>query len=186
MNFRPPCRIFEADLTNLMHITRERGNKNSGLVMRWLELSQLMVNAPVQPGKDILLKLNQIKKLESEYLLNRNIKTLQDISIAAEEIRNGLTMEEAGININDIDSYMVLTGNLVSIEKRMGHTDAQGIIPDLERSVKKMPAAFDTVKKLVDRQVANIKMTWTIARYVALLAIISLFILFVHPCFLAG
>ncbi len=167
---------FEANLNNLMMITRERGSKNSGLVLRWMETSKKMLSASARTDETIVQKLNQIKQLESEYLLFRNIKTLQDISIIAEEIRNQITPEEGGIDLNDVDSYMVLTGNLVSVEKRLGHTSTQGIIPELESALQKFPALFSNLNLMISKQFSRTKVIWTIARYIALLVLVSLFI----------
>jgi PAS domain-containing protein len=165
---------FESGMNNLVLITYERGDKNSGLVKRWLALSRQMLDGTTE--KDMQQSLQRIKQLESEYLLNRDIKTLQDISIAAEEVRSAITMEVGGINLEDMDSYMVLTGNLVSIEKRMGHTDAQGIIPDLERSLRQLPADFINISILVRKQVTRSGMFWTLIRIAALLLVVTIIV----------
>jgi PAS domain S-box-containing protein len=179
--FSKQVNYFNANLNNLILIVRERGNKKSGLVLQWTGLSQKLLDAPEKPGTFILQRLNEIKQLETDYLLNRNIKTLEDIAVKTEEIRNQVTLEESSININDLDAYTVLTGNLVSIEKRMGHNSTQGVIPDLEASLHNMPSAFTDLNQLAVSHVNKVKTTWTIIRYIAILLIISLFIhLFVN------
>jgi PAS domain-containing protein len=167
---------FENDLNDLFMISRERGNINSGLVSNWLGLSKGMLTVPNMQDEKVLQGINQIKQLESEYLLSRDIRLLENISIAAEEIRNQLTPEEGGINIQDIDAYIVMTGNLASIEKRMGHANIQGIIPNLENSLQKLPVAFDTACKLIEKRAASIRIWWTIARYLIILLVVILYI----------
>jgi PAS domain-containing protein len=167
---------LENDLQNLFLISHERGNKNSGLVARWLGLSKKMLTEPILRNESQLQKLNQIKQLESEYLLYRDIVVLENISAAAEEIRNQLTPEEGGIDLVDIDSYVVLTGNLMAIEKRMGHASAAGIIPNLENSLHQLPVLFAASTRLMQESVAKIRIWWTIVRYVVILLVISLFI----------
>jgi len=172
---------IDADLNNLILITRERGNKNSGLVFRWLELSRRMLNNTVQPNQDIQKELNKIKNLESDYLLYRNIKTLQDISITVEEIRNQMGMEDGGISMDDLDSYMVATGNLAAIERRMGHENAQGIIPELEKSLQLLPTSFATTYQLIEKQVIKTQRFWNIIRYgMIILTIFGFIYLFIN------
>jgi PAS domain S-box-containing protein len=172
---------YEANLNNLILITHERGNQSSGLVNNWLEISQRMLNVAAEARNADAERLHRIKLLEAEYLLNRNPKILQDISISAEEIRNEITMEEGSISIHDMDSYMVLTGHLLSIEKRMGHTDIQGIIPDLENALQQLPQVFNTCRELIQKQVKRSHVIWTSLRILAIALIISLFVyLFVN------
>jgi hypothetical protein len=167
---------FRNDLQDLFMVSRELGDKNSGLVSRWLGLSKGMLAASNKPNEDVLRKLNQIKQFESEYLLYRDIRTLENISNTVEEIRSQLTSDEGGINLQDIDSYMVLTGNLMVIEKRMGHTGTQGIVPDLEKSIKKLPVAFDTADTLIKKSLVKTAIWWTIARYIVILLVVAIYI----------
>jgi PAS domain-containing protein len=167
---------FRNDLQDLFMVSREQGDKNSGLVSRWLGLSKGMLAVSNKPNEDVLRKLNQIKQFESEYLLYRDIRTLENISNTVEEIRSQLTSDEGGIILQDIDSYMVLTGNLMVIEKRMGHTGTQGIVPDLEKSIKKLPVAFDTVDKLIKKSLAKTEIWWTIARYLVIILVVAIYI----------
>jgi PAS domain-containing protein len=167
---------FRNDLQDLFMVSREQGDRNSGLVSRWLGLSKGMLAVSNKPNEDVLRKLNQIKQYESEYLLYRDTRSLENISNTVEEIRSQLTSDEGGINLQDIDNYMVLTGNLMVIEKRMGYTGTQGIVPNLEKSIKKLPVAFDTVDKLIKKSLAKTEIWWTIARYLVIILIVAIYI----------
>ncbi|HEX2393818.1 MAG TPA: GAF domain-containing protein, partial [Bacteroidales bacterium] len=166
---------FESGINNLILITNERGSKDKGIVSHWLKLSRNMLDATAS-NADIRNKLNQISLLESEYLLNRDVKILQDISVLAEEIRNSLTPEDEGIAVNDIDSYIVYTGNLASIEKRMGHNDVQGIIPELEASINQLTVAFAALNARIVVLVKNNILFWDIVRWLVTLIMVSLFV----------
>jgi PAS domain-containing protein len=175
-DFSTVLSAFENDLNNLFLISHERGNINSGLVSRWLGLSKGMLKVPNLPDEGVLRNINQIKQLESEYLLSQDIRILENISVVAEEIRNQLTPEEGGINLEDIDTYIVLTGHLAAIEKRMGHATAQGIIPNLENSIQQLPVVFNIAARLIEKHVAKISIWWTFARYLVILLVVSLYI----------
>ncbi|RPH68903.1 hypothetical protein EHM76_07475 [bacterium] len=168
---------LESGLNNLVLITDERGSRNKGIVSRWLNLGRNMLNGANDNNDAIRNNMSRINLLESEYLLNRDIKILQDISVLSEEIRNNLSMDDKGIVITDIDAYIVLTGNLLSIEKRMGHNDNQGIIPDLENASRQLRADFATLSKVIDNQLNNSLVLWTVSRWLIILVIIALFIM---------
>lgn len=167
---------FESGMNNLVLITNERGNKNKGIVNQWMTLSRNMINASEKNNAIIRGNLSRIDQLGSEYLLNRDMKALEEISILAEEVRNNLSMEE-GIAINDIDRYIVLTGNLVSIEKRMGHNNTIGIIPDLENSIKRLPSDFAALRVVTDDLLGKNLLYWNISRRIVILVFIVLFIM---------
>lgn len=166
---------IEVQISNLILITRERGNKNSGIVNQWLNLSRNMLTASANSA-EIQRSLNQIKLLESEYLLNRNVRALQDISVLVEDIRNSLSMGFDAISVTDIDAYIVLTGNLVSIEKRMGHHDGEGIVPDLEKSVQELPVLFTSLESRVDKLIKNNLTFWSIVHWINVLLLVTFFI----------
>ena len=169
---------FENNLNDLFLISRERGNINSGLVSRWLGLSKGMLTVFNLPDEEVQRNINHIKQLESEYLLSMDTRLLENIAVAAEEIRTQFTPEEGGISLADIDSYLVLTGNLASVEKRMGHASAQGIIPNLENSIQQLPIVFNTAGQLIENRVAKVSLWWTFARYLVMLLLVSLTIYF--------
>jgi PAS domain-containing protein len=170
--FSSAVKTYEADLANMMLIVKERGNKSTGLVNKWLQLSSGFNNSADQK---IQAKTEHIKVLESEYLLNRNTKSLEDILLTAQEIKSTEGDKIQTIS-GDLDTYITFTGNLISIEKRMGHNAGTGIIPDLERSLKRLPSAFTGLQSVAANHVHKIRLIWTISRYVMTLLIVALFI----------
>jgi len=171
---------YQASLYNLFLITKERGDKQSGVVKQWLDLSRQM--ALSQSGNtQVIQKISQIKQLESDYLIFRDLKTLENISVAAEELR-GMELSDTETEIlNSLDLYAALTGNLAGIEKRLGIGSAQGIVPDLEHSMKAIPAIFEQIDQQIRKQAQRIRVFWNIACYAVIILIVSLFIyLFVN------
>jgi PAS domain-containing protein len=178
---------IEAELDNLFFITNERGTRNSGIVSQWLGISKRMLAVPDLKDDRIVQLLIQIKQLESEYLISRDLRTLTSISSAVEEIRNQITTEESAINLGDVDAYMVLTANLASIEKRMGHNSEQGIVPDLKHSLDTLPVLFENTRNLIESGISGIKRRWAIAYYLVIAMLVAGFItLFVRVFSLAG
>lgn len=168
---------YDASLNNLILITRERGNKNSGMVKQWLEMSQQMiVLAAGNPAA--IQKLNLIKQMESDYLIYRNIKTLESISITMEELRGIMDSSDALSIISTLDSYTALTVNLATIEKRLGIANSQGIVPELEKSMYQLPVVFQQISQQIRSYANRIRVVWNILSYLLILSIVCCFIYF--------
>jgi PAS domain S-box-containing protein len=174
-DFTNEITAYEASLNNLVLITRERGNKNSGLIFNWRDRSNRMLSANAGGNDQSNDMLNRMRQLEGEYILSGDPKILKDISIIAEEIRSSLS-EESLISLDDIDSYLTITGHLLSIEKRLGYEGVEGIIPDLEKALQNMPEVFNTLRQMITIKVDVIRRNWTIARFMVIILIIALFI----------
>ncbi len=160
-------------LTDFFLVSRERGNAHSGLVSRWQALSDQMLAVSNPPGNDILQKLNLLKQSESIYLLQRDPRILELISLLCEEIRNQLIPEEGGIDLADLDAYVTLTGNLIALDKRIGTSDTGGIVADLTASLEKLPAVFETTKLLVNEIDAKRRIWWPLLQLLTVLLILS-------------
>ena len=155
---------YENALNDFFLITRERGDENSGLIARWQEISNrlLQMNAP---GNTIREKLNRIKVLEAGYLLHNNGRYLEDISLAAEDLRNDLSQIEDGAGVPDLDSYLVLTGNLLAVEKRFGSADSQGVIGEITTSFTTLGSASTAMNMRINEAVEKTTLRWTVLRY---------------------
>jgi PAS domain S-box-containing protein len=185
--FSEALRQYGANLENLFSASREQGNLNTGLISRWMEISQKMMNVSNPPDKALLDILNQIKQLENKFVLSSEPVILENISSLVEEIRNQLVPDEGGISLEDIDSYMETTANLISVEKRLGHASTKGIIPDLEKSSQKLLSAYDKLKSDNLVRYSKTSATWNILRYAAIGFIVLLCIfLFVNIFSIVG
>lgn len=167
---------FEEELNNLFLASHERGNRNSGIVSSWLNLSTSMLNVPNPPDRTLIENLNKVKLLESEYLLTRNVRALEDISLLLEEMRNQLGDEEGGIQLQDVDAYIQLTGHLAAIEKRMGHSAKQGTIPNLANMLEKLPVTFNNCRQLIESATMKRNVWWTVARFSMIILVVALFV----------
>jgi PAS domain S-box-containing protein len=180
-NFSTQANTFGQNLNNLILIIRERGNKSTGLVSRWMAISRQLLETPEMNNDQLRQNLMEIKNLENAYLLSHDQKVLEDISLRIEEIRNNVMTEETVLNLNDLDAYTILTGNLLALQKRMGQNSNKGIIPEIESSLQSMPASFASLQQMA---VSHLKFTarlWTYVRYLMVIVIIGLFIyLFVN------
>ncbi len=167
---------FESSLNDFFLISHERGNLNSGLVSQWLNLSRSMINSTSQSNINESVGLLQIKDLENKYLLTHDIRTLENISVLAEEIRNQISLEEAAITYEDLDRYASLTGNLISIEKRMGYDGVPGVITAMQQSMQKLQDDFQKASDLITNKAEQGRTWWTIARYFFIILIVALYI----------
>jgi PAS domain S-box-containing protein len=180
-DFSASLSSFENHLNDFFLISHERGNLKSGLVSKWVNVTKVMLSMPDLPEGGLKQKLTQIKQLESEYLLSRDIRVLENISLIAEEIRNQIAFEEGVITYQDLDTYMALTGNLASVEKRTGRVGAAGILPSLENSLQKLQADFDKANKSLVSSITKSRIWWTSARYFFILLLVAIYIyLFIH------
>lgn len=165
---------FENNLSDLFLASHERGNLKSGIVSRWQALSTRMLTVSNPPGAEILNSLNLVKQSESNYLLRKDLRLLENIAILCEEIRNQLIPKEGGIDLADLDNYMALTGNLIALDKRIGTADTKGIIANLSNSLYELPAAFENTQRLVDEAGAKMRLWWSLTRFIIILLIISI------------
>jgi PAS domain S-box-containing protein len=165
---------FENNLNDFFLAYREKGNAKSGLVSRWRELSNRMRTVANPPGADVLLKLNAIRQSEANYLLQNDTQTLESISGLCEDIRSELIPEEGGIDINDLDSYVALTGNLIALDKRIGSAETGGIIAGLGRSLIELPASYENLRELIRKAGVKVQQEWKISRLVIILLLIAL------------
>ncbi len=175
-NFSNAISLFENSLNDFFLITHERGNLKSGLVFQWLGLSRTMLEATSQSKGAQAAVMFQIKELENQYLLTRNIRTLKSISLLAEEIRNQLSVEEGVITYEDLDHYASLTGNLASIEKRMGYEGAPGIVTDMQQSMQRLQEDFQKTNGLIIEKADKGRTVWTLVRYLFITLIVALYI----------
>lgn len=161
---------YENALNDFFLIIRERGDENSGLIARWQEISSRLLQANASSGNAIREKLNRIKALENSYLLRNNSRFLEELSVAAEDLRNELGQVGDGSGITDLDSYLVLTGNLLAVEKRIGSIDLQGITGDVTGSLKKLLSARTSVQGFLIKAVEKTSLWWTLFRYLTLVS----------------
>ncbi|MBN1144445.1 MAG: GAF domain-containing protein [Bacteroidales bacterium] len=175
-SFSNALSAFENGLNDFFLISHERGNLKSGLISQWLGLSRSILDATSQNKGDQTAIMFQIKDLENQYLLTRDIRTLKNISVLAEEIRNLITYEESAVSYEDIDRYASLTGNLVSIEKRMGYEGAPGIIAGMQQSIQKLQDDFQKTNDLIIYKADRGRTWWTTARYFFIMLIVALYI----------
>jgi PAS domain-containing protein len=152
--------------------THELGNKNTGLIKRWQDISNRMNTVTNFPDKEIKNKLDQLKQSESEYLLTRDPRLLNNISLITEEIRSQINPEEGGINISDLDDYLVITGNLMALNKRLGTGEDEGIIANLRNSVAKANYAYANLNNLLNITGSKIAKRWNIFRYITIFILI--------------
>lgn len=168
-NFSVALENFENNLGSFFGAVRERGNENAGLIMRWTGLSNRMLAVAEPPDEDIGNYLTRIKQLETTYRLQHDPRLLEEISRTAEEIRNRIIPVDGGIGMEDLDGYMLLTGNMIALEKRIGTVDTQGIAADLELAYSDMLTAFSGLQVLVGDKTDRIRAWWTVAGFLAVL-----------------
>jgi len=168
---------FENNLGDFFSAVRERGNENAGLIMRWTGLSNRMLAVSEPPDEDIRSYLTRIKQLETNYRLHNDPRLLEEISRAAEEIRNRIIPVDGGIGMEDLDGYMLLTGNMIALEKRIGTVDTRGIAADLEQAYGDMLTAFSGLQVLVGDKTDRIRTWWTVTGFLAILLLTVLCII---------
>ncbi len=173
-NFSKTLTDFGTAVNNVILITGERGSKDKGIVSQWLGISRNMLASSAYDTREVQEKMHQIALLESDYLIFRDLKKLQDIAIIAEDIRNSTTGEN--ILISDIDSYIVLTGNLASIEKRLGQNQATGILPELEALTNHLPASYNALKSSIITLLSKQQIFWNIGRWLSILLVVAGFV----------
>lgn len=168
---------YAAGLTNLILVTHERGNKNNGMVKQWLEMSQQMTVLAAN-NSEALQKLSLIRQMESDFMIYRDIKTLESISITIEELRSNSDNPDL---LMMMDNYTALTAGLATIEKRLGIAAPKGIIPELEKSMVQLPKIFSQISEEVSNYARKTRIIWNIMAYTLILLIITAFIyLFVN------
>ena len=168
---------FENNLNDFFLASRERGNLKGGTVSRWQELSTRMLAVTNSPEDEIIQKLNAIKLLESGYLLQKDPRLLEDISIMCEEIRGQLLPEEGGIDLADLDNYMTITGSLISLEKRIGSAVTDGILGKLSGSMNDLPVIFENTRSQVNTADKKMRFWCNISQFLVLLLILTISIL---------
>ncbi len=162
---------YEGNLKVLMMATVERGSEHSGLISRWLEVSSGMLNAASDNGPDMVRMVEKLKQTETAYLLNSNMKGINDILALADEIRTRLSGKETGIKVSDLDSYTALTNNLVSVDTRIGTSGNPGIISNTGKSLEALLNASSNTTLLMNEALQKRKTVWTIALYVIIVLI---------------
>jgi len=159
---------FEGNLKDFMLATVERGSENSGLISRWRDISSRMLNAAASNGPEIQRMTEKLKQYETAYLLNNNIRLANDILTLADGIRTKLSAKETGIQVTDVDSYMALTNNLISVDKRIGSAGNQGIITNTNKSLDVLLTASSNTNMIMNDVWEKKKLIWTIVLYVTL------------------
>jgi PAS domain S-box-containing protein len=172
---------FEGNMKNFMMISSERGSENSGLISRWRKISSEMLNAATANGPEVIRLAENLKQAETAYLLNSNLKLANDILTLADEIRNKLAGKETGIKIADLDSYVTLTNNLISVDKRIGSAGDQGIIANTRKSMDILLTASSNTNYLMNEVIQKRKIIWSIALYtiIALITLCGIIILII-------
>jgi PAS domain S-box-containing protein len=164
---------FEGNLKDFMMASLERGSENTGLISRWRKISSEMLNAASANGPDMTRLAEKLKQTETAYLLNGNLQLVNNILAITDEIRNKLSGKETGIKIPDLDSYLALTNNLISVDKRIGSATSQGIISTTGKSLDVLLTASSNTSLLINEVLQKRKIMWSIALYI-IIALITL------------
>ena len=159
---------FEGNLKDFMLASTERGNEHSGLIHRWRELSSQLLKSSSINGTEASRLMEKIKQLETDYLLNGNSKSTEDITLTANEIRSLLSTKEGGIKQTDLDSYLALTSNLSSLDKRIGSETTLGIVANSQGSLNALLVSWENASRLMNDLIVKIRLRWTIIRYLVI------------------
>jgi PAS domain S-box-containing protein len=171
---------YENNLNDFMLAIYERGNEQTGLVSRWQEISNRVLASAAALDEQVISKLNLVKQLEFRYLLTRDLRILEEISVIAEEIRGSLSQKESVIYEADLDSYLKLTGNLIALDKRIGNAETGGVIAGLTNASQDLGVAFDTSRKLISEKSARLSKQWNRSKIIVIgmltLLVVCLFV----------
>ncbi len=157
---------LEGNLKDFLMASLERGSENSGLISRWRTTSSGMLNASSENGPEIIRLAEKMKQRETDYLLNGNLKLANDILVLAEELRTNLSGKETGIKVADLGSYVVLTNNLVALDKRIGSGSDQGIVSTTRKSMDMLLTTSSNTNLLMKEILKKRKVLWTLALYI--------------------
>jgi PAS domain S-box-containing protein len=157
---------FEGDLKDFILASLERGSESSGLIAQWRGVSTRMYNASLADGPEISRLAEKIKNSETGYLLHNDLKTADDLLAAAGEIRNKLVAKENGIKAADLNTYIALTTNLITLNKRIGSDANQGIRASTAKSLEVLLTTSENSSRLMDLVCQKIRFIWTILLYV--------------------
>jgi PAS domain-containing protein len=155
---------YENNMNDFMLALYERGNVQTGLVSRWQEITSRLLAASSTLDDKVISKLNTVKQSEFRYLLTRDLRVLEEISVIAEDIRGSLSQKESVAHEADLDSYQKLTGNLIALDKRIGNTETGGVITGLTKASQNLGAAFDESRRLLSEKSARLSKHWNISK----------------------
>jgi PAS domain S-box-containing protein len=136
-----------------------------------------MLSVATSPGAEIVEKLKSIKLLESDYLLQNDPRLLEQIFVLCGDIRDQLIPKEGGIDLADLDSYMTLTGNLVSLENRIGTAVSGGIFSNLSGSVNNLSILFDDIRRHIHEADSAMRLWCHILQFLVIFLILTACIL---------
>lgn len=165
---------YENNLNDFMLALYERGNAQTGLVSRWQEISNRLLSSAATLDDQLISKMNTVKQLEFRYLLTRDLRILEEVSVIAEEIRGSLSQKESVVHEADLDSYLKLTGNLIALDKRIGNAESGGVITGLTNASQNLGAAFDESRKLISEKGAQLSKRWNISK-IGVIVLLTLF-----------
>jgi PAS domain S-box-containing protein len=172
-DFNKTLDAFNRQFNDLILTTLEKGNVRTGMVSRWLALSDNMLTVSDLHGSDIRIILTQVKQYEAQYLLQKETRILAKIVDLCEQVRSLIMPVEGGINLNDLDSYLTLCSQFMSIDKRIGDDQIQGIKAGFSKLMKDLPLKFEYARKAAEDAGQKSRRRWALARTITLFLLIG-------------
>jgi len=113
-------------MTELCLSFQERGNHSTGLVSKWLALSNEI--AETAGENEITSRaIQSLKMAETDYLLKRDSRILSDIAMAAENLRLATDVDNPVFSPATLDAYMSLVNRLTQLDKQLGSETNPGL-----------------------------------------------------------
>ncbi len=162
---------YRNDLYDLMLAAADRGSATTGLISRWRTISGAMLTMAATEKPEVSRMVEQIRQLESRYLLSGEQKTLDDIMVAANEVRASLSGKEGGIPATDADTYLTLTNNLKTVDARLGVSSQNGLMQLVPADLAAVLQTADQINSLLNDQARHTRVRWNLLRII----VISLF-----------
>jgi PAS domain-containing protein len=158
-------------LRDLILAAADRGSATTGLISRWRTISGAMLTMAAKEKPEVIRTLEHIRQLENQYLLSGEQKTLDDILVAVNDVKAGLSGKEGGIPATDADTYLTLTNNLKSVDARLGVSTGNGLMQQAPADLSTVIQTADQIHILLNEQAQHTRVRWNLLR----ITMISLF-----------
>ncbi len=141
---------FSAANSDVMSTIRERGNIFDGVIATWVQQAKDIQIPTENAGQDLLLGLEKIRALQSEYILTSNKPLIDELNNLVMTLQ-GLLPEDDMVNYGKFDTLLQLTAQIIALNNRLGLSSHQGELSVYDEAFTRVKNAFGSLQTEVNK-----------------------------------
>jgi len=141
---------FSSANSIVMASIKERGNIFEGTIAAWIKQAGEIEIPAEGANQDLLLGLEKIKALQSQYILTSN-NNVMDVMNNLVITLQGQLPEDDMVNAGKFDTLLQLNAQIIALNNRLGLSTYQGELPAYNESYSRVQTTFDNLMVVVKK-----------------------------------